>query len=111
MMTTQNQNQKKRRKQRNGELGQFDLIDLNEVCYWTDEELYGTLHDLIEVREQGVKDGADTTPVEVEICYIRRELQVKKTRKDSHEEYVRALQDENVMLEQAVVMQTPVEAN
>lgn len=102
---------KKRRKQRGGELGQFDLVDLNDVCYWTDEELYGTLHDLIEVREQGIKDGADTTPVEVEICYIRRELQIKKARKEQHEAYVAALQQENAMLEQAVVMQTPVEAN
>lgn len=100
---------KKRRKR--GELGEFNLVDLHEVCYWSDEDLYQVLHDLIEVREAGLKDGADVTPVEVEISYVRRELQIKNARREAHEKYVRALQEENALLGQAVIMQTATEAN
>lgn len=97
--------------QQRPELDEFEYVDVENVCYESDEKLYGHLYALIEVRENGFKDGADTVPVEVEICYIRRELKVRADRREAHDRYVRSLQEENSVLEQAVVMATPTESN
>lgn len=93
------------------DLKEFEYVDVENVCYESDEKLYGHLYALVDVREVGAQEGADTTPAEIEICYIRRELNVRRDRREAHDNYVRSLQEENSVLEQAVVMATPLEAN
>lgn len=93
------------------ELAQFDFVDVENICYASDEDLYGHLHTLVKVREDGVADGADAVPVEIEICYLRREIKVRADRREAHEKYVKDLQEENSGLVQAVIMSTPMEAN
>lgn len=93
------------------ELEEFDLVDVCDICYASDEELYRALHALTRVRDAGVETGADTRPVEIEICYVRRELRCRDDRREAHDNYVRRLQEENAVLGQAVIMVTPTEAN
>lgn len=96
---------------RRGELAPFDIVDVNEIGYMPDEQLYRTLHELINVREDGLAVGADVVPVEIEICYVKREIQIRDARRNAHEQYVKGLQEENAVLEQAIVMSTGSEEN
>ncbi len=113
-MTINNQNttkSKPRSRRRSGELSHFSPVDVTTICYEPDEDLYKHLHSLISVRRDGIEEGADTTSVEIEICYVNRELQIRAQRREAHEAYVKALQDEHAVLEAAVISVTPDESN
>jgi hypothetical protein len=72
-----------------------DLLDLPEVinmdnlCFFDDEELDRLHSNLQAEREKASRITEDLMPWEVEICYVQREIRIRNTRRLTHEKYVR----------------------
>lgn len=65
----------------------FDPVDVRNVGYESDDALFSSMQNLFSVRERWMKRSVDPTPVEIEICYLRNELQQRSIRKSAHLEY------------------------
>lgn len=72
-----------------------EVINMDTLSYF-DEESLTQLHERLQgEREKALSDGSDSTPWEVEICYVQRELKLRSTRRAIHEKYVRSNPDHN----------------
>ena len=81
---------------------EFERVDVNDICYASDDELYQLSHELTSARERG-RD-LDTRDVEIEICYVQREKKIRAARREAHELYVQNLQNENAALGNAMAL-------
>lgn len=61
--------------------------NMDEIAILTDDELTLLLNDLQGQRDQAKLAGASTYESEVEICYVKRELQLRKIHHQAHLEY------------------------
>lgn len=68
----------------------------------TDEELVLSFRALDEAREKVLSAGGDTMPWEVEIAYLRREQQMRRSRRDLHEKWCRDVERE-MAIEEAML--------
>jgi len=79
-----------------------EVVDMNSLTYFDDENLDKYHSSLQNDREEALKNGVDTTPWEVEICYAQRELKIRSARRIAHEKYLKSNPDafyENSVLE------------
>ena len=77
---------------------QFQLPELNnadELGIMVDEDLIAKLHALEAERDKVIDAKCDPRPWEEESCYIKRELQIRRHRRELHDEYLRELDREN----------------
>ena len=71
-----------------------DVMTTDELGIIVDEELIDRLRRLEEDRQKVVDVVLDARPWEEEIAYVRRELQIRRTRREMHDRYVKQLESE-----------------
>lgn len=67
---------------------------MDELATAPDEELINRFRSLEEERQKVIESGLDPRPWEDEVAYVRRELHVRRTRREAHDRYVRQLEKE-----------------
>lgn len=66
-----------------------DVVDMDTLSYANDDELIRRLDYLFDEKDKLNQHNLDSTPWEIEICYVQRELRVRNARKTAHEIYLR----------------------
>lgn len=66
-----------------------EVITIDALGTMLDEDLIVRLRTLDEDKNKAYDSHVDARPWEEEIAYIRREQQLRRVRRDSHQEYVR----------------------
>jgi hypothetical protein len=72
-----------------------DVYNMDLVGYMADEEIASTAGRLESERNYLLSKGQDTYLWEVEICYLRREQQMRRLRSERHAEYLTAVAHNN----------------
>ena len=67
---------------------------MDEVAIQTDDVLIDRLRQLEAEKEYILQERGDTRPWETEICYVRRELGLRRTRHQLHDAYLKELERE-----------------
>lgn len=76
-----------------------DVVDMDSLGAVPDEELITKLRNLEEQRSNIMYASLDPKAWEVELAYIRRELQLRRSRRDAHDRYIRTIEREFQELE------------
>lgn len=71
-----------------------DVVSIDVLGTLGDEELFNRLKSLEEARQKVLEAHLDPRQWEEEVAYIRRELQIRRQRRDLHVQYVRQLEKE-----------------
>lgn len=71
-----------------------ELVSIDVLGAQNDEELINRLRSLEEDRNKVLDAHMDARPWEEEVAYIRRELQIRRSRREAHQAYVRTLERE-----------------
>jgi hypothetical protein len=66
-----------------------EIINMDVLSVMLDDEVYDLSYSLESDRMQVLKAGMDTRPWDVELAYVKRELQLRRTRKEAHEKFLR----------------------
>ena len=61
---------------------------MDELAIALDDELFSRLNNLENDRLKVIEARFDPTPWEIEIAYLRREVQLRKVRRELHEQYL-----------------------
>jgi len=64
-----------------------EVNNMDDIGYFSDEFLYEKINKLETERLQLLELKLEPTPWEVELAYLRREQQIRKTRSEKHEVY------------------------
>lgn len=67
-----------------------EIINMDDIAYASDSDLHRQYDYLNEDKNRAIQWGCDPTPWEVELAYIQREFDVRRTRAAAHERYVRS---------------------
>jgi len=67
------------------------VFNMDDLGYSTDDELYSLANRLESERLQLLNRGVDTYNWEIEICYVRREQQLRKLRSERHSDWLAAM--------------------
>lgn len=61
------------------------MNSIDQLAWMSDDDLTGLLMDLVRDRDNvlGVR-GKDPLPLEVEICYVQREMEIRSDRRRAH---------------------------
>lgn len=73
-----------------------EVVDMDTMATMLDEDLINKLRLLEDEREKVLAQTGDARPWEVELAYLRRELQIRRDRRAAHERYVKSLEKEYV---------------
>lgn len=73
---------------------QPEVINIDDLAVLTDEELNGLCYKLDSERQKVIDAYLDPRPWEEELAYIKREMQVRRARREAHDRYVRQLERE-----------------
>jgi hypothetical protein len=76
-----------------------EMVTIDVLSTMLDEDLVVRLRALDDSRGQIYESHMDMRPWEEEIAYVRREQQIRRTRRDTHSDYVRKSEDEFNRLE------------
>jgi hypothetical protein len=76
------------RPRRDGAVTLPDVVTIDDLGVMLDEDLIVRLRALEEGKNKGYEANVDLRPWEEEIAYIRREQQIRRTRRDAHAEWV-----------------------
>lgn len=76
-----------------------DVANMDALAVMQDDELLQRLRGLEDGRLQAFDSHIDTRPWEEELAYVRREQQLRRRRREAHEEYVRRVEDEYALVE------------
>lgn len=68
-----------------------ELNNMDDVGYYPDEVLHDKINRLESERGRLLELKLEPIPWEVELAYLRREQQIRKSRIEKHEQYVREL--------------------
>lgn len=71
-----------------------DIVNSDALGAINDEELINRLRGLEEDRQKVLDAHLDSRAWEEEVAYIRRELQIRRSRREAHDLYVRQLERE-----------------
>lgn len=71
-----------------------EIVSIDLMAAANDEDLINRLRSLEEERNKVLDAHLDARPWEEEVAYIRRELQIRRSRREAHERYVRELERE-----------------
>lgn len=70
------------------------VINMDEIAVMSDETLLEKLRGLEADRDKVMEEKYDTHLWEVEAAYVRRELSLRRTRHNLHDDYLRSLERE-----------------
>lgn len=70
------------------------VVNSDDIEVLTDEDLMENIVKLSKERSQVFEERADTRPWDEELCYFRRELQLRRKRRELHDEYEKKLSEE-----------------
>lgn len=73
-----------------------EVVNMDDIATMTDDVLIENLRSLETAREKAIEERIDTVPWEIEACYVRRELQLRRVRHSAHENYLQQLDQEAV---------------
>lgn len=82
------------RAQRRYPVGFPEVANMDALGIISDEELVTRLRSLEDDRAKVLDAHLDPRLWEDEVAYVRREMQVRRTRRETHERYVRTLERE-----------------
>ena len=68
-----------------------DINNMDDIGYFPDELLHDKISRLEGERTRLLELRLEPTPWEVELAYLRREQQIRKTRSERHDQYVKEL--------------------
>ena len=68
-----------------------DINNMDDVGYFPDEVLHDKISRLESERTRLLELRLEPIPWEVELAYLRREQQIRKTRSERHDQYVKEL--------------------
>ena len=71
-----------------------EIINIDVLSTMLDEDLMVRMRQLEEDRYKVTDLGMDAKPWEEEVAYLRREQQVRRSRRDAHSDYVRKSESE-----------------
>lgn len=71
-----------------------EVVTIDVLGAMLDEDLIVRLRALEDEKGKAYENHQDLAPWEVEIAYIRREQQVRRSRRDNHADYVRKAEEE-----------------
>ena len=71
-----------------------EITSIDVLATVSDEEMINRLRSYEESRQRVIDNHQDPRPWEEEISYIKRELQIRRSRRDAHEQYVKKLEQE-----------------
>lgn len=60
----------------------------DDIEVLTDEELAYKISELDSERNEVITEGADARPWDEELCYFRREMQIRRKRREIHETFL-----------------------
>lgn len=69
-----------------------DIVDIDALGTMLDEDLIVRLRSLEDEKGKVYEAHQDTRPWEEEIAYVRREQQVRRIRRDNHQDYLRRVE-------------------
>jgi hypothetical protein len=67
-----------------------DVLNVDDIAIMAEEEIYERIDSLEGDRGKVLEARYDATPWEVEIAWLRRELHVRRIRRDMHDSYLQA---------------------
>lgn len=76
-----------------------DVVNIDDLGVMLDEDLILRLRALEDARGKALEAHVDPRPWEEELAYVRREQQIRRTRRESHSEYVRKAEEEFARIE------------
>lgn len=68
---------------------QAELTTIDQLAIMSDNELYNKLDNLVSSRNRAMAEGYNPYFVEVELCYVRREEQIRNDREDAHQAWLK----------------------
>ena len=68
------------------------VISQDEIALFSDEKLADEISNLVSQRMKVIKEKADAYPWEVELCYLRREAQIRRKRRKIAEELAQGVE-------------------
>ena len=78
-------------------------VNIDDIAVYSDEELFSRLASMENDRLKVVESRFDPTSWEIEIAYLRREMGIRRQRREAHEIYIREnahlLQEEEVTVD------------
>ncbi len=66
-----------------------NVVNMDEIAVFSDEELFARVSSLENDRNKAVEARFDPLLWEVEIAYLRREMGIRRQRRDTHEVFIR----------------------
>lgn len=70
------------------------INNLDDIAIMSDEDLANGFHILIEDRNKVANARQDTRSWDEEICYFRREMHIRRERREFHENWIKSEDDE-----------------
>lgn len=71
-----------------------DIVSVDVTAVISDDELVNRVRYLEDDRQRAVDANVDPKPWEEEISYLRREMQIRRGRREAHDNYVKMLEIE-----------------
>lgn len=65
-----------------------DILNMDDISYVSDDELFSKLSSYEATRGKMIAKGQDPYLWEIEIAYLRREVQIRRARRESHDRYM-----------------------
>lgn len=69
-----------------------EIYNMDDIGYMSDEALYDRSSRLESERSKLVASGYDAYAWEVEVAYVQREQNIRRTRAEAHADYLRKFQ-------------------
>lgn len=69
------------------------VVDMDTLSYASDDELKERNYYLNDSRDRVIRSNLDSTPWDVELAYVQREMSIRDARRAAHDKYVRSNPD------------------
>lgn len=66
-----------------------EVVDMDTIGVMSDDEIGDRAQELSTTRYNVIEAGADPYLWEIELCYLQREFQLRRGRKDAHELFLK----------------------
>lgn len=83
-----------------------EVLNMDDLGYMQDEMVDERAYRLENERNRILSSGRDAYLWEVELAYVRREQQLRKTRAEMHQDYLRKFNVENTNVEVDLAVST-----
>lgn len=72
-----------------------DVANMDDIAVLTDEELVEAISRLDVERRKVLSERCDAKDWEIELCYLRREMQIRRKRRETHDSFMESLSAED----------------